>query len=137
MKYAWVFLLAVTLASCSTGDDRIATAEDFLVGNWYWQDELVNGKLIPYASHEACGKDYIIFSEDNSFAEMDVISCEERQQMVGEWEVEGATLTISAYGFSESAKVLELTETQLHVQIRFDYDGDGRNDTVIQRFTKK
>jgi hypothetical protein len=136
MKYFWVALALMVLASCATADDGPILAEEFLVGQWYWQDELVNGKMIAYGSHEPCGKDYIAFEENQTFSDINIVSCEKKLEVDGEWELDGDKLRIAAFGYLETATILLLDEKNLHVKVRFDYDRDGHIDTVVQRFIR-
>ncbi|HEX9979961.1 MAG TPA: lipocalin family protein [Flavobacterium sp.] len=126
------------LASCSSDDDT-KIEYDKLTQKWYFVSERVGGETFPYEDHEDCGKDYIQFLTDNSVRYVDVYGCEadEPLETVQEatWTRNGKTITVQTFAGSQELVIQKLTTSTLEIKSVYDYDEDGDDETVIERYT--
>lgn len=137
MKRIGVFALVVFfLAACSKDDpEGFEINISQLTKKWYYQSTIFNTDIYPYDDHEPCGKDYIEFLSDGVVRQIDVWECQEDIIFRGQWFVEGNKITISNNGEFTTATIIKLTDSQLDLQMSYDFDGDGVQDTVLETFT--
>ncbi|RZJ35752.1 MAG: hypothetical protein EOO51_04050 [Flavobacterium sp.] len=131
-KFLALGLLAVAFAGCSKDDDP-SIDYDQLNKKWYYDTTVVNGHSFPYDDNEECGKDYIQLLADGTYNDVDVFECNEYTD-TGFWTREGNVITISDGVNSAQGTVKKLTSTRFEVKTTYDYDGDGNDDTVIERY---
>jgi hypothetical protein len=124
------------LASCSKDDEASAIDASKLPKKWYFSTTRVLGQTIPYDDHEECGKDYLEFLSSGILKSVDIWDCVSYTD-TGAWILEGNKITISFDGAAaaESGTVSKLTDTELQLTIRGDYNDDGKDETIISTFT--
>ncbi|HEX8562746.1 MAG TPA: lipocalin family protein [Flavobacterium sp.] len=145
-------LAGLFLVSCSKEDDNddengndngngngnnnpIETSD--LTKRWYFVSDEVGGVTFPYDDHEACGKDYIEFLSGGIGREVDIWDCEEEVYPFA-WDLDEDVLTLSDGGTeSAQATIINLSVTILEIETVFDYDDDGDEEIVIQKFTSQ
>ena len=128
---------ALLLASCSSDDSGSSIDQSLLLKKWYQVSYTVNGQTYPYEDHEECGKDYIEFKTGNIFRSVDVFECEENVDGQGTYSVSGNQITLHNGSQNNTATVLELTAQTFKVQIIYDYDENGTDDTVIETYSNQ
>jgi len=133
IKLAMLTSLAVLSFSCSS-DDGATTSGD-LTTKWYNKETKVFGETIPYDDHEACGKDYLEFKDDGTGAFVDIYECNAYSDPFT-YTRSGNNITVTGSGFSQTAKIMELSSTTLKVKLRYDYDDDGDDEDVVEVYTK-
>lgn len=126
-------LLTGLIFSCSSDDGATTSGE--LTGKWYYKEYRVAGQTIPYDDHEACGKDYIQFNANGTGANVDVWDCVEDAAPYT-YTRSGNTITITSDGVSDTAQIIELSETTLKAKRSYDFDDDGDDDQVIEVYTR-
>lgn len=134
-KFLVLGFAALFLASCSKDDDNSIDASK-LTKKWYYESTKVAGVTIPYTDHEECGKDYVEFVAGGVMRDVDVWDCEEDVFLLG-WSLSGNKLTVTDGTDVETATVKTLSNTKLVVSSKFDFDGDGTEETVYQNFTSQ
>ncbi|HRG19171.1 MAG TPA: lipocalin family protein [Flavobacterium lutivivi] len=134
-KFNVLFLaiLSAFVTSCSSDDS--ATTSGNILGKWYYKEYRVSGQTIPYADHESCGKDYIQFNADGTGANVDVWNCE-LDIAPFTYTKSGNSITVTSDGFSDTAQIIELSETTLKVKISYDFDDDGDDESVVEVYTR-
>ena len=136
MKKAFVMLSALAmLAACSDDDDSPDYGK--LTRKWYNVSERVGGETIPYDDHEVCGKDYLEFFDNGTGRFVDVFACEPTasDEMEFSWTRSGNKITVSGMGITQQVTIHKLSATTLEIKSRYDWDDDGDDDTVIERYT--
>ena len=137
MKNRLLFLglAALMLTSCSNDDDNSTSIDSTeLTKKWYYSSTVFGGTTFPYDDHEACGKDYIEFVEGGVLRDVDVWDCEEDVYLMA-WDLNGNKITLSDGLDTAVGTIKKLTDSELHVQSKYDYDDDGDMETVIEKFT--
>lgn len=123
-------LASALLSSCSKDKEEI----NELIGKWYPTNTKVNGYTIPYGDHETCGKDYLEFKKDNTFKLVDVYQCKE-DAVVGTYTISGNNLTLTSGPVSTSG-TYTVSGSLLSITSTYDFNGDGKADTVIDNYTR-
>ncbi len=112
--------------------------DENLTGIWYYKDAIVNGEIIPYPYHEECGKDYIDFREDGTFVYVEIWECEEDIDASGTYTVSNETITIQySANDIQTIKIINLTNQDLTLESNYDYNDNGEEEAVQQRFTRE
>lgn len=96
-----VFLLSMcvvtlgSLTSCRNDDEKKenVSSSNQLVGKWANYSTIENGVEKPYKNEE-CGMDYILFSSDNTFKEIDVFNCKEKEFNKGTYTIKGNKISM-------------------------------------------
>lgn len=138
MKKAFLILGVVgLLASCSKDDDNKSIDVSKLTRKWYSVSERVNGETYPYDDHEVCGKDYVEFMANGTGRFVDVFACEPTatDEFEFDWSRSGNKLVVTSLGVTQEATVVTLNDNTFELKLRYDYDGDGEDDTVYERYT--
>lgn len=133
IKFITMALVAGLAFSCSSSDDADTSGE--LIGKWYYKEYKVFGETIPYDDHEACGKDYIQFNADGTGANVDIWDCVPDAAPYT-YTRSGNTITITSDGESDTAQIIELSDTTLKAKRHYDFDEDGDDETVIEIYTR-
>ena len=131
-------MCAALLTSCSNDDDNgVNVSESRLMKKWYPTAYVIDGETIPYPNLE-CGMDYIELMEDGVVHDVEVISCEptDTDMEMYTWSLDGDDITLN-YGAGEvyTAQVTKLTSTELHIKGSGDIDGDGTDETIIEKYS--
>ena len=121
-----VFLVATaTLVSCNKDDDSSSAA---IEGKWeYTQETNELGVLEDYSHTVGCNKDYVeilaggVLNDVYYETYADVV-CDESIYTAA-WSRSGNTLTVTGFGESNTAEILELTQTTLKVKYTDPDDG--------------
>ncbi len=138
MKKAFLFLGLVGLfAACSGDDDKSSFDYSKLNRKWYNVSERVDGETFPYEDHEICGKDYVEFMANGTGEFVDIWGCDPVLTDVFEfdWTRSGDKITVTSLGETEQVTIVTLNDNTLEIKVRYDYDGDNVDDTVIERYT--
>lgn len=137
MRKLFLFALAsiAMLSSCSS-DDSVNVTEDKLTKKWYYKSYQANGETEPY-DHLPCAKDYVEFLSTGSYIEFYVSNCSPLQTdpSTGSWVLDGNTVAVAIDGENYSGKVTKLSDTELQLTVRADYDDDGDEENVKVNFT--
>lgn len=134
-KLLFLGLAVFAISSCSSDDDNSTSIDSSkLTKKWYYVSEVVGGQTFPYDDHEECGKDYIEFVAGGVFREVDVFECEE-DMFLSNWSLSGNKITVTVMGEGSAATIKKLNDTTLEVQSKYDYDNDGDEENVVQKFT--
>lgn len=137
MKKLFLFALAsiAMLSSCSS-DDSVKVTEDKLTKKWYYKSYQANGETEVY-DHLSCAKDYVEFLPNGSYIEFYVNNCSplETGSSTGNWDLDGNTVAVAIDGENYSGKVTKLSDTELQLTVRADYDDDGDEENVKVNFT--
>jgi hypothetical protein len=97
---------------------------------WYFASYKVAGQTIPYENENGtCGRDYYEFQAGGTFINSYYSQCELFTSQRG-WVLEGAKITVSLDGEVDSATIKNLTNTELELEIRVDFDDNGTEETI-------
>lgn len=136
------FISITIFCSCVPDDENntnppIMERNEKLTGLWYFDDAIINGEVFPYPDHEDCGKDYIEFRADGTFLQVDIWECEEDIDASGTYTVSSETITITySENDIQSIKIINLTNQNLTLESNYDYNDNGEEEAVQQRFTR-
>lgn len=133
VKLVALMALSGLVFSCSSDDGATTSGE--LTGRWYYKEYRVSGETIPYDDHEACGKDYVQFNADGTGASVDIWDCVPDVASFT-YTRSGNNITVTSDGLSDTARIIELSETTLKVKVSYDFDDDGDDESVIEVYTK-
>lgn len=135
------FLSFGLFTACDTDDDSPEETQQIntnLVGIWYIDDMIVEGEEIPYNDHEDCGKDYVEFNEDGTYRQIDIWGCEEDVDAEGTYTANENTISLTLTGREMVVMdIVTLNSEELLVEGMEDYDEDGEEEVVQQRFTRE
>lgn len=131
---------AALMFSCSSDDDGgSGGTSGELLGKWYNHSYRVAGVNIPYDDHETCDgqvtKDYVEFLSTTTGRFVDVWNCVEESDAFT-YTRSGNMITVTDGDFEETATITALTSTTLELQIIYDFDGDGTDETVTEVYTR-
>ncbi|MGV3697624.1 lipocalin family protein [Flavobacterium sp.] len=133
IKVTMLAVLSGLAFSCSS-DDGATTSGD-LTTRWYNKETRVLGETLPYDDHEECGKDYLQFNDDGTGVFVDIYLCDTYSDPFT-YIRSGNDVTITDGSFSETARIIELSDSTLKVKLRYDYDDDGDEEDVIEVYTR-
>lgn len=133
MKKNFLLLFTLPFLSCSKDE---AGNENLLLGKWFYKEKIVNGVVIPYDDHEVCGKDYIDFYSPTQVKSIDIFDCEEITDWNGTYTKEDTSININVNGVIRALTILDLRQNFLEVSYEIDTNGDGINETQIEKFEK-
>jgi len=136
-KIGVLFLLALIFASCSNDDEGETQSEGSIYGKWYQKESVINNVTFPYDDHEACGKDYIEFYDQNKVRSIDVWDCEEDLDWIGTFTKIENTLTLYNGAESRSFQIIELTTETFAYEYYLDDDRNGVEEHYVERFTRR
>jgi hypothetical protein len=97
---------------------------------------IVQDEEIPYDDHEECGKDYIEFNDDGTYQQVDIWGCED---IDAEGTYTATENTISLTLTDSETVVLDIATLNADVLLiegMEDFDEDGEDESVQQRFTR-
>lgn len=144
MKKQILFLALLSFGlftACDSDDDSPQEKQQIneeLLAIWYMDAMIVEGEEIPYNDHEECGKDYVEFYANGTYRQVDIWGCEED---VDEEGIYTATENTIRLGSSENDMVVldivTLNSDTLLVEGMEDFDEDGDEEVVQQRFTRE
>lgn len=106
------------------------------MGKWYYKETKVNGNVIPYQDHEACGKDYIEFYYTNKIKSVDIWDCEEDVDWTGTFSKDKNFITFNILGQERMVEVMELSEHVFSYVYDVDETGDGITEQYIAIFER-
>ncbi len=131
----FAFTALLSLLSCSS-DDSVNVSEEKLAKKWYHKSSQANGSTEAY-EHMPCGKDYIEFLADGTYKEFYINECEPTVsgESIGNWVLEGNTVSVAIEGESYGGKITKLSDTVLQITFVADYDDDGDEENVRVNFT--
>lgn len=111
-----------------------------LQGKWYFVSTSINGETELYDDHEPCGKDYLEFLPNNVIKQVDVWDCDGNNPVSSEYEAtyttSGNKITLGVEGQSNTVTVQKLTNSELEVTYKEDWDEDGNEETIIERMSR-
>ena len=126
-------------SSCNNDDNssiknQSDTIENDIIGKWIPYEVRVNNNSTKYDDLESCGFDYLLFNKDLTYKYVDIFDCKE--------EVENGTYVINAKENKIIIKVGVLSregfvriftapKKVLSVEFIYDYDEDGKDDSVV------
>lgn len=137
MKKIILILIIICLSSCSKDDDNNSQSSQSIYGKWFYKETVIDNITYPYDDHEPCGKDYIEFYDTNKIKGVDVWDCEEEIDWVGTFTKSNNSLTISNGSESRVVEIIELNSTSLIYKYYYDENGDGVNESYIEKFTRQ
>ena len=120
------FLSLGLFTACEVEDDSPNDTQQIneeLLGIWYFDAMIVQDEEIPYDDHEECGKDYIEFNNYGTYQQVDKVT--ENTISLTLTDRETVVLDIATL----NAKVLLIEGME-------DFDEDGEDERVQQRFTR-
>ncbi len=143
-KISIVLFLALAFVGCNDDDNQV----DVLVGKWYPQEVIINGESKPYEGNPQCGRDYLQLNEFNTFEIVDYLESDvegkttppppcESQKFYGSYTVINNVLKLNGSNFFQGGTIIEKSADQLKLKGMIDIDGDGKEDEVIEVFSKK
>lgn len=127
--------------ACEVEDDSPDDTQQIneeLLGTWYIDAMIVEGEEIPYNDHEECGKDYVEFNEDGTYQQVDIWGCEEDVDAEGTYTATENTISLTLTD-SETVvlDIATLNANVLLIEGMEDFDEDGEEERVQQRFTRE
>lgn len=135
------FLGLGLFAACDSDDDTAEEEQEInqeLLGIWYIDAMIVEGEEIPYNDHEDCGKDYVEFNEDGTYRQIDIWGCREDVDAEGVYTANENTISLTLTGSDMVAlDIVILNSEELLVEGMEDFDEDGEEEVVQQRFTRE
>lgn len=138
MKKLYYLLLMVlpllTMTSCSDDDSETVTDSSSIVGKWVPDRTQVNGIAIEY-EHGTCGKDYIEFKDDGTFEFVEIDNDCDRYIQEGTYTVSGSTLEMTS-GEASNEGTYTVMNNILTFSDRYDYNGDGDVDDVVETYER-
>ncbi len=136
----FAFLSFGFFAACDTDDDSPEETQQIneeLLGVWYIDALIVEGEEIPYNDHEDCGKDYVEFNEDGAYRQIDIWDCREDIDAEGTYTANENTISLTLTGREMVVMdIVTLNSEELLVEGMEDFDEDGEEEVVQQRFTR-
>jgi len=135
-KIVLIFSMAIFFISCSN-DDNSSSAEITIYGKWHQKEVTINSITIPYDDHEACGKDYIEFYDQNKIRSVDVWNCQEDTDWIGTFTKTNNFLIISNGFENRTVEIIELTSESLAYKYDHDENGDGIDEHYTEKFTRQ
>ncbi|PRX39749.1 lipocalin-like domain-containing protein [Salegentibacter salegens] len=137
----FAFLSFGLFTACDSDDDSPEEPQQInenLVGTWYIDAMIVEGEEIPYNDHEDCGKDYVEFNEDGTYRQVDIWGCEEDVDAEGTYTANENSISLTLTD-SEMVvlDIVTLNSETLLVEGMEDFDEDGEEEVVQQRFTRE
>ena len=164
MKKGFLFyclsLCLITFSGCSDNDNDDKDAIDsFLIGEWVYNSQTLNGNDLPF--NEDCrggndGIDYEIFNANDTYQRMDFdkngeneCTFEEDESFSGTWSYTSDDSIINLIindqvvdgelqpGTSLVLNILKVNENELSYMVNIDYDQDGIIDELILNLIRK
>ena len=143
MKTRFLILAFLSLGlftACEVEDDSPNDTQQIneeLLGIWYFDAMIVQDEEIPYDDHEECGKDYIEFNNDGTYQQVDIWGCEEDIDAEGTYTATENTISLTLTD-SETVvlDIATLNADVLLIEGMEDFDEDGEDERVQQRFTR-
>ncbi len=136
MKKILLAALTLSLFACSKDDKKVDNYyETAILGKWAPTTTTANGITEPYDDHEDCGKDYIAFQAGGVLSTTDVFNCEEETNF-GTYAISQNFIVANLYGASQALTITNLTPAELVVTYMDDYDGDGTEELVTERYER-
>jgi hypothetical protein len=136
-KNLFILIIVIGISSCSKDDDNSSQSSQSIYGKWYYKETVIDNTTYPYDDHEPCGKDYIEFYDTNKIKGVDVWDCEEDIDWIGTFTKSNNSLTISNGIENRVVEIIELNSTSLSYKYFFDENGDGINESYIEKFTRQ
>lgn len=135
------FLSFGLFTACDSDDDTPEETQEInqeLLGIWYIDAMIVEGEEIPYNDHEDCGKDYVEFNQDGAYRQIDIWGCEEDVDAEGTYTATDNTISLTlADRETVVMDIVTLNTEELLVEGMEDFDEDGDEEVVQQRFTRE
>jgi len=137
-KIIAIFLLTSTLISCDDKNDTV----DVLIGKWIPQTIIINGESIAYTGHTNCGQDFIHLNNYNTFEIVNYIDLSVTdvdcpfEKYYGSYTLLNNELKLQGSNFFQGGLIIEKTSNILKLQRNIDVDGDGKQDEVVEVFTR-
>lgn len=134
-----IILIAIPLSliSCNNDDDnqnQSNNLEKDIIGKWIPYEISVNNNIKKYDDHEPCGLDYLQFNNDFSYKYIDVFDCKEEIEE-GSYSIESKNnKLIIKNGFINREgyiRIYNSPQKVLSIEFTYDYDDDGKDDSVV------
>ncbi|WP_159800349.1 lipocalin family protein [Flavobacterium sp. MK4S-17] len=125
---------ALFMVSCSDDDNEAVIRKSELTRTWYPASYKVGNTVTPHDHQAGCNRDNISFDEEGSFMQVEYAEGCAVTTSTGEYSVSGNRITINIGEQTTVGTIKELTENKLVVVTKYDFDGDGDEETVRETY---